>query len=156
MLEAAQREPRFHHQPEAQHPKSPAIHKPGGGHELEQRSQDQPAQPQIGKHDHCLSDRVDQSSPPTLLPGRRVADKLVQMYLLPLEIQNRPGSAKVRQHRCRNLESFTESSTSAGVRPRRGRPGGCTMCLSDKSKEAPGALRHREGPRQLATIGECN
>src|SRR5258705_5724663 len=30
MLEAAKREPRFHHQPEAQHHKSPAIHKPGG------------------------------------------------------------------------------------------------------------------------------
>src|SRR6478672_11145344 len=27
MLEAAHRGPRFHHQPEAQHPKSPAIHK---------------------------------------------------------------------------------------------------------------------------------
>src|SRR5712664_1484917 len=30
MLEAAKREPRFHYQPEAQHHKSPAIHKPGG------------------------------------------------------------------------------------------------------------------------------
>jgi hypothetical protein len=155
MLEAAQREPRFHHQPEAQHPKSPAIHKPGGGPSW--NSGRRSAGPAPNWEARSLLERPRRPiQSPTLLPGRRVADKLVQMYLLPLEIQNRPGSAKVRQHRCRNLESFTESSTSAGVRPRRGRPGGCTMCLSDKSKEAPGALRHREGPRQLATIGECN
>jgi hypothetical protein len=34
MFEAARRGPRFKHQPEAQHPKSPAIHKPAADYPI--------------------------------------------------------------------------------------------------------------------------
>src|ERR1700719_4462266 len=87
MLEAAQRGPRFHHQPEAPHPKSSAIHKLARpitpsfrqiGHS--------PRHHAMPKSEHRLGGRYSGYSPDTIARSSR---KRISPSLLVSEITNR-------------------------------------------------------------------